>query len=487
MSSIKQQGIANTIITYTGVLIGFVSLLFIQPRLLRADELGLTRILIAGASLISTILPLGVSSVTTKFFPYFRNKEKKHYGYFGFMLLFPLIGTLICALLIFMLKPLIVGLYEAESPLFVRFFDYLLPFAVIMSLNMALNAYSSSLFKTTVISLWESVLTRLLFIVVITVYFLHWIDLEQFIRLFVSIYLLQLISMFIYVYRVDTPSFRFNRKWLNSVGLGRMLSFGLMLTLTNASSISLKHLDAIMIGKYLSLTSVGIFAVAAYIAYVIEVPLNSLEKITHTKVAQAWADNDHHYIEKIYYQSVRYLMLLGGLLLVGIVSNIHDLLSLLPAAYQQGSTVAIIACVGSFLNVATGVNTSILFTSSKYIYGTFLLVFLLVLTIGMNVVLIPRYGIEGAALAAVISMVIYNVIKYAVLLKHYHLQPYDSSSLKILFVIALAFAVAYVVPATGNVWLTMLLRSSVVVAVYALSTYLLNIVPEFHQYLRLKK
>ena len=94
-----------------GVAIGFVSLMFIQPNLLKAEELGLTRILIAAASLLATILPLGVSSVTTRFFPYFRNEEKQHYGYFGFMMLFPLVGTILCGIIVYTLKDRIVQQY----------------------------------------------------------------------------------------------------------------------------------------------------------------------------------------------------------------------------------------------------------------------------------------------------------------------------------------------------------------------------------------
>ena len=98
--TIRKQGIRNAIITYIGVLIGFVSLMFIQPKFLTPEELGLTRILLAAASLIATLLPLGVSSVTTKYFPYFRNAEKKHHGYFGLMLIFPLVGTALCGILL---------------------------------------------------------------------------------------------------------------------------------------------------------------------------------------------------------------------------------------------------------------------------------------------------------------------------------------------------------------------------------------------------
>ena len=487
MNSIKKQGIQNVIITYTGVIIGFASLLFIQPNLLKPEELGLTRILIAAASLIATILPLGSSSITTKFFPYFRNTEKKHFGYFGFMLLFPLFGAIVCGVLVFTFKNVIINQYIQQSFLFTRFFDLLFPFAIIIGLNMTLNAYCASLFKTTVISFFEGIFSRVLFILLIVIYFFKWIELNQFMNLFVLIYLLQAISMIIYIYSIDKPSLKIDTAYLKSVGAGKMIKFGLLLTAASFSSISLKHLDTIMIGKYMSLDYVGIFAVAAYIALVIEIPLTSLERITHTKVSQAWANKDMVSIEKIYYQSVKYLMLGGGLLLAGIITNIDDLLHLLPEAYHKGATVAMIACVGGFLNIATGVNTSILFTSDKYIYGTYLLFLLLFLAVVLNIILIPRYGIEGAALATALSSVIYNGLKYLIILKKYKLQPYDLSSIKIIFLIAFTFLITYFLPSIENPIVSILVKSFVIVCVYGVLTYFLKIVPEFHKYIMLKK
>jgi len=487
LGTIKKQGIKNAVITYIGVVIGFISLLFIQPNLLKPEELGLTRILIAAASLIATILPLGVSSVTTKFFPYFRNPEKRHYGYFGFMLLFPLIGTIVCGLLIYLFKDMIVALYAVQSPLFIRFFDLLLPFAMVMGINLAMNAYCSSLFKTTIISFFEGIVTRLLFIALIIIYYFQWIDLEQFIYLFVFIYALQALSMVIYIYAIDRPSLKIDRMHIRSIGLNQIMIFGILLTLTNVSSVSLKHLDAIMIGKYLSLDHVGVFAVAAYIALVIEIPLSSLEKITHVKVSQAWANKDIESIRHIYYQSVKYLMLLGGLLLVGITTNIHELLGLLPENYHAGAMVAIIACIGSFLNISTGVNTSILFTSEKYKYGTYLLILLLALALTLNIILIPKYGIEGAAMATAISTVIYNLLKFFIIWKHFRMQPYDLSSLKILLVITMAFGIAFLLPEMNEPIVSMIMRSIAITSVYLLGTYFLKIVPEFHKYIPFRK
>lgn len=483
MGVIQKQGITNAVITYTGVAIGFVSLLFIQPNLLNPEELGLTRIIIAAASLIATILPLGVTSVTAKFFPYFRNEEKNHHGYFGFMLLFPLVGTFLCWILVYSFKDAIIHQYVKQSLLFTRFFDLLLPFGVIISLNMALNVYCASLFKTSFNTFMEGVAVRILFIVLLVIYYFEWIDLVQFMYLFVTIYLIQALSIVIYIYNIDRPSLKIDTKHLKSVGVAKLLKFGLLLTITGFSSLGLRHLDTIMIGKYLNLEQVGVFAVSAYIALVIEIPLSSLERITHFKVSQAWANKDIPEIKSIYYQSVKYLMLGGGLMMIGIIANIHDLLSLLPAIYHTGATVAIIACVGGFLNIATGVNTSILFTSEKYVYGSYLLFFLFVMAFVLNIVLIPRYGIEGAAFATALSSFIYNTLKYFIIWKNFKMQPYDTSSLKILLVILVVFMIAYFIPSLENAIISMLLKSSIITVVYLGLAYSLKIVPEFHKYI----
>ena len=483
MSSIKKQGIQNAVITYIGVAIGFVSLMFIQPNLLKPQELGLVRILIAAASLLATILPLGVSSVTNRYFPFFRNESKQHHGYFGFMLLFPLLGTLICAILIYSFRDFIISQYIGQSPLFTQYFDLLLPLATIMGFNMALNAYSTSLFKTTVITFLEGILARILFIFLILMYHYNLIDLTQFIHLFVLSYLLQTVYMFVYLFSIDKPSLMIKKDHLRSVGINKLVGFGLLLTITNVSTLSIKHLDAILIGKYYDLSFVGVFAVAGFISLIIEIPLSSLERISNANIAQAFADKNFDAIRKIYYQSVKYLMLAGGFFLVCIIINITDLLSLLPEPYHKGVWVTIISSCAAFLNVSTGVNTAIIFNSRKYLYGTILLFVLMILAVVLNLWLIPLYGIVGAAIATGMLSVVYNVTKFLIILVHLKMQPYNISSLKIISVIGISFLLAYFLPSLNNPIFSIVLKGTVITVIYGGLTYLLKIVPEFHKYI----
>lgn len=483
MGEIKRQGTWNSIITYLGVAIGFISLIFVQPNLLSPSELGLTRVMISFASFLATIFPLGVSNVNVRYFPFFKDEAKRHHGYFGLMLLFPFIGSLIGAGLILWTKQEVILVYEKESDLFTDYFGYVLPLAIIIAFLVALNSYLWALFRTVFPSFLSDILNRILFILIIILYFFKLISLDEFIKLFVAIYAFQLILLLVYIWVVDRPGLLIDFDFLKSIDLKMLVRYGLLLMLTSFSSVSLKYLDSMMIAKYLPLAFVGIYSIGAFVATIIETPLYSMERIATAKIAQAWSVNNIEEIRKIYYMSSRYMSLIGGLLLVGVTLNISDLLLLLPEEYHSGATITYIMSISAFINMATGVNYSILFNSSKYIYGVTFIALLLVMTVIGNIVLIPKYGIEGAALGTAIAGIIYNALKYLYIWKVFKMQPFDSAFLKILTIILIAFIGGLLIPSLDHAVLTIVFRSSVITVIYLVLTYWLNIVSEFHHYL----
>src|SRR3954468_6564048 len=120
MGVIQRQGIKNTVFVYLGVLLGAINLLFIQPHFLTKEEVGLVGVLFGVSALISTFLPMGVSNITIRYFPNFHNPGKRHYGFFGFMLIFPLLGFLLLSGLLLILKPQVVAFYIEQSALFTK-------------------------------------------------------------------------------------------------------------------------------------------------------------------------------------------------------------------------------------------------------------------------------------------------------------------------------------------------------------------------------
>jgi O-antigen/teichoic acid export membrane protein len=79
--------------------------------------------------------------------------------------------------------------------------------------------------------------------------------------------------------------------------------------------------------------------------------------------------------------------------------------------------------IGKIIEMVTGANGLILINSKHYRVSFYTNLILIAVTIGTNYVMIPLYGIEGAALASVLAILIYNGTKYFWVLMKMRLQP----------------------------------------------------------------
>ncbi|MBC7861461.1 MAG: polysaccharide biosynthesis C-terminal domain-containing protein, partial [Bacteroidia bacterium] len=425
MGIIKKQGAQNTIIVYFGILIGFASLLFIQPHFLRTRDLGLIRILLSYASLLAAIFPMGGPSIAVKYLPKFYAPEKKHNGFFGLLLVFPLVGIILGCTCLFFVKDWIVSLYIEKSRLFTDYLFLGAPLAIFITLIYTLNSYCNAILKTVFPSFLNDIINRVLLIIVIVLYYFKVYDLNGFVLAFVATYGVQAFLLSVYIFMFGQAGFKPDINYLQEhVGFRFMVRYSLILSFTSVSSVSLKFLDSMFLGKQ-SLEAVGVYSVAAFIALIIETPLNSLERVANSTISHNLAVNNFEEIKKIYYTSSRYLMLLGGFLSALIVISINDLLLLLPAEYHTAGLVTIIISAGSFINMATGINYPILINSSKYVWGSVFLFILLVLAFVSNYFLVPRYGMLGAAIATAGSSSVYNLLKYFFIWKNFKMQPFN--------------------------------------------------------------
>jgi O-antigen/teichoic acid export membrane protein len=153
---------------------------------------------------------------------------------------------------------------------------------------------------------------------------------------------------------------------------------------------------------------------------------------------------------------------------------IQPLLSLLPGDYSSGTLVTIIICVGAFFNSATGVNYSIITYSNFFKLGALFYFLLLVLTVFLNIILIPKYGITGAAIASAIVSVIHNLLRFILIKVKLNMQPFSIESLKIILIIAASVLSAYWLQAE-NKYLLVFLRGIISAGVFAILIVFLKV------------
>lgn len=491
MGIIQRQGIRNSIISYIGLALGAISLLFIQPHFLTKEEIGLTRILFSFSALVATFMPLGMSGITLKYFPYFRNREKAHHGYFGFMLILPLIGVTVFGLILFLLKGYIISKYAAQSRLFTDYFYYIFPLSFFLSFVNVLVAYSYSIFRTSVPTLINDILVRIGSIILFTIYFLKWVTLSQFVFLYVGIYGCQFLTLLVYLFIEDNITLKIDQEHLSKQHVTSMYKYGLLMSVAALSALGLKYLDSVMLGLYQpkqaglnALDVIGIYSIAAFVATIVETPINALDKIIVGNISDSWAKNNMANIKDVYFKSSKYLFLAGGLLFILVNLNLDSLFALMPDKdFSLGKSVVLIISLGTLINMATGCNDAILTTSNRYKYILYLLVGLFIVALINYMIFIPLFGMIGAAMATTFSTFLYNASKFALIRRFFHLQPFSIFTIKILGIIVTTFIACSFIPVVLNPYVTIVVRSTAIVLCYGALTLTLGIVPEFYQYI----
>ncbi len=488
MGVIKRQGIKNTIITYIGVIIGAFSIIFIQPKYLSEEEFGLTRLLYDFSYLIGLAVPLGLPNIIVKYFPFFKDKENKHNGFAGFVLLFFSVGFIVSSAILLVFKPQITVYYANDAQLFVNYFNFVIPFVFILaSINIAI-AYCQSLFKSTIPSFLNDICIRIGTILLTILYFNKIISLDVYVYCFIGMYAVELIIITAYILIIDKVSFIPKKKLFETYSVKQMLRFGFLLCLAAFSSIALRKIDVIFLGST-DLKLVAVYSVAVFIASFIEVPLGALERISNTKIADNFAKNNLTEIEKIYNDSVKYLLLIGGFLFIGIntcTKYVYEI-GQLPASYLACIEVVYIVSLGALINISTGINSAIMFYSNHYVLGTVLLVITLIITILLNIFLIPLFGIYGAAIASVAASLIYNLVKFIFIYRKFKFQPYTSASFLILIIIIVCTLVGYYFPeVSSNSYVNLFLKGSVVATLYIAAIYLFKLAPEIFNSIKAK-
>ena len=396
MGAIKRQGINNTIITYTGIFIGFLNTLIIMPAVLPKEELGLTRVLYSVAALFATLFPVGLAGATIKFFPRFRDPASGHHGFLRLLILIAVVCFIIFSTIGFLMKGVIFSWYD-KSPLLLDFFAWVLPMSLCIGFVQLLNVYCFSLFRSTFPVFLNEIFIRLAMMALLALYFLHILSFNTFVICYAGTFLVQVLLLFLFLAYIDTGlKHKVDMVFMKKQNKREIFLFLLMVAPASLASAALKLIDASMVGSDLNkgspLADAGIYGIAATIASIIEAPSNALIRIADTKISDAIKRDDKEYIDKIYRTSTRILMIIGGWLFIGVAANIKAGLQLIPGNFISGYYVVLIIGAGAFVNMATGINSSLVFYSPRYKQGTLLLLGLIFLTIGLNYFLIPRYG-----------------------------------------------------------------------------------------------
>jgi O-antigen/teichoic acid export membrane protein len=209
----------------------------------------------------------------------------------------------------------------------------------------------------------------------------------------------------------DIPAEQIDFKSVLKVGVPLLISGSLFLVIS--------WTDTLMIGYYKSSTDVGIYRIAFKVATLITFIQFAVNSIAAPTIASLYAEDDLTALRKY----IKYIGVINAAFAIPITLFIivfsEPLLNLFGAEYTSGMVLLPILAIGQLVNALAGPVMYILNMTGKEKLSQRIMIWMTGLNIILNVVLIPRYGIVGAAIATTISMVTWNVIAAFYVYKYY--------------------------------------------------------------------
>ena len=460
--------------------VGFVTTVLIYPKAFTTSEIGLLRLLVAYATIFSKFASLGIPRVTTMMFTYFRNKEKKHNGFLFIALVTSLSGLLLSVVILLLSKELITGRGEEKSILFADYFYYIIPLLISSLLFVILDNYYKVLYNSVQGTFLKEFMQRLIILAGAIALLLGFLQFQSFLQIFLIAFFVPPFILIILLIREKQLFIKPDFTILNGELKKKMFNVGLFGILTSFSGILVLNIDSIMINSYLDLGSTGIYAITFYFGTIILIPSRSLLKISSVIIADSWKTNDVDTVNKIYFKSCLNQLIIGGLLFIGIWSNIDNIFNehLLGSKFESGRYVIFFISLASLIQMAGGTSNMILFTSGKYKIHTYFMAVLIILLIISNMIFIPLYGITGAAIASSIAFLVFNILKYLYLKSVFGFKPYNYKTAIVILVILISFGVDYLIPQFSNFIVDIIIRSAIIAISFSFLIIIFNVSEE---------
>jgi O-antigen/teichoic acid export membrane protein len=483
MGIIEKQATRNVIYSYLGAGLGFITLMWL-PHLLTTDENGLIRILISITALIAQFSNLGFTSVTIRFFPYFRNKEMGHHGFLFYAIFVSLIGFILCFIVFYIFKAEIIANNIEKSKLFVDYINYLMPLTFFTVFFNIFDAYLRASFSSVVGSITKEFIQRILILILLAVFFFQLITFPVFIFFYIVATCLPTLMLLVFIIRMDEWHVKPVRGFLTKALRNEMLALSFFSIISGLSGAIVLNIDSIMVNSMLGLSLTGVYGIASQFGSMIVIPARSLYRITSSVVAESFKKEDISGIKSLYIKSCNNQLAIGALLFIGIWANIDNIMRLLPHDFAQGRSVILFISAGYLVEMATGIN-QVIISNSKYFRVEAYFVFVTVgVVVIANYIFIPIYGIAGSALATAVTITFANIIRFVFLYIKFGMQPYNINTLKLLSIAMLCYLSVYFIPLLQNKYIDIAIRSSIISGLFFILILLTEATPELNSKIR---
>ena len=193
----------------------------------------------------------------------------------------------------------------------------------------------------------------------------------------------------------------------------------------------LSQADMIILGHYEAARLVGIYAVAMALVGFVSIVLDSVNQIFSPIISELHATGNRLVLQQLYSTLTKWILVLTLPLAITLLVFSRAVMSVFGATFTAGANVVVIGAVGQLLNCAVGSVGFLLLMSGHQAELMRIEAVNAALLLILNLVLVPRFGIAGAAIATACTTITTNVWALNSVRRILKIFPYHAGYLKL--------------------------------------------------------
>lgn len=216
-----------------------------------------------------------------------------------------------------------------------------------------------------------------------------------------------------------------------TIPVRRALTFSATMTFVAFMNYSLSITDRTMLGILSTSSDVGVYNIAFLISNMLALVFMGFNNAFAPLISELYHNERRSELNNLYSSLTRTVLIIVLPALIWIVGFGDDLLLFFGKDFHAGYLAMVILGAGVLTRCAVGSVGTLLMLSGHQLYNAINIAVVTAANIALNLFLIPRYGVLGAAIATAISLAVINVVGLIEVKLLIGIWPYRLSYLKL--------------------------------------------------------
>lgn len=480
MGIVVNQSYKNIIIISIALVIGGVNTLYFYPVFLKAEYYGLVVFLLATSNLLQPLISFGSQHTIIKYFSSYNSAKEKDI-FMSSIIFLPILTIIPICYLVVQFHDIIASFLSLKNPIIESYVWIIFLVAFATSYFEVFYSWARVQLKSVFGNFLKEIYPRVSIFILLLLVFYDIISKENFVWYLTGFYYLRLLIMIAYSLKLYTPNFYFRLP----VNTKQILSYSIYIFLAGSAASILIDIDKFMIPQKEAISQTAFYAVAVFIATVVEIPGRALFQIVNPLVAKALNTNNFTELKMLYKESSLNLLIISGLFFLLINLNIVPFYELMDnPSYGTAVWVVLMISLSKLILMSFGCGPAILATSKFYKITLPFSIGMALSVYFLNDYLIDLMGINGAALSTLIVVAVFTFLKIIYLKSKLNLSPYSFNSVKTLFIIGSLFLIFENISFPFKGISLIIINSLIIGLVYTLVVYYSNLSGTLNKFLR---